>query len=177
MGEVTGIAQWLGDELTPPGPLRASHDVKAFCCGKSALDDWLRNRALKAEGKTARTYVVCKENTVVGYYALVTGAVERNQLPKKIIRNSPNHIAILVLARLAVDSRAKRAHIGSGLLKDALGRVVQASSIVGVRALLVHAKDEEAMAFYTRYGFAEFPIGTQTLFLPIETIVAGFLNS
>lgn len=173
MGEVKEIAQWLGDELTSPSPLKASHDLKAFCCGKSALDDWLRHRALKAEGKTARTYVVCKANSVIGYYALVTGAVERNRLPKKITRNSPNHIPILTLARLAVDTRAKGAHIGRGLLKDALGRVVQASSIVGVRALLVHAKDEEATAFYTRYGFVEFPIGTQTLFLPIETIVAG----
>jgi GNAT superfamily N-acetyltransferase len=174
VGDVTEIAHWLGGELTPPSPLKASHDVQPFCCGKPALDDWLRHRALKAEGKTARTYVVCKANTVVGYYALVTGAVERDQLPKKLTRNSPSHIPVLTLARLAVDARAKGQRIGSGLLKDALGRVVQASSIVGVRALLVHAKDEEAMAFYARYGFAEFPSGTQTLFLPIETIVGGF---
>jgi GNAT superfamily N-acetyltransferase len=173
MGEVTEIAQWLGCELTPPGPIKLTHDVKHFCCGKPPLDDWLRQRAIKAEGKTARTYVVCRSNSVVGYYALVTGAVKRDKLPKKLTRNTPDHIPILTLARLAVDSRTKKTGIGSGLLKDALSRVIQVSSIVGVRALLVHAKDDEAMAFYERFGFAEFPIGTQTLFLPIETIVTA----
>lgn len=173
MGEVTELAQWLGDELKPPSQLKATHDLKSFSCGKTPLDDWLRQRAIKAEGKTARTYVVCKSNIVVGYYALVTGAVSRDQLPKKITRNTPEQIPILSLARLAVDARAKGAGIGRGLLKDALGRVIQVSSIVGVLALLVHAKDEEAMGFYTHYGFAEFPIGTQTLFLPIETIISA----
>jgi GNAT superfamily N-acetyltransferase len=173
MGKVADVAEWLGGELSPPSPLKPSHELKLFSCGKAPLDDWLRQRALKAEGKTARTYVVCRANSVVGYYVLVTGAAQRDNLPKKLGRNSPNQIPILILARLAVDKRVARAGIGSGMLKDAFRRVVQVSSIVGVRALLVHAKDDEAIAFYSQYGFLEFPAGTQTLFLPIETITAG----
>lgn len=173
MGNVTEIAEWLGGELSPPSPLMPSHELKQFCCGKAPLDDWLRQRALKAEGKTARTYVVCRSNTVVGYYALVTGAEQRDKLPKKLHRNAPAHIPLMVLARLAVDKRVTRAGIGSGMLKDAFRRVLQVSSIAGVRALLVHAKDDEAMGFYSRYGFLEFPLGTQTLYLPIETIAAA----
>lgn len=173
MGNVTDIAEWLGGELSPPSPLKPSHDLKLFCCGKAPLDDWLRQRSLKAEGKTARTYVVCRGSVVVGYYALVTGAVQRDQLPKRLIRNSPDQIPVLTLARLAVDKRVARTGIGSGMLRDALRRVMQVSSIVGVRALLVHAKDDEAIAFYCRYGFVEFPVGTQTLFLPVETISAA----
>lgn len=173
MGKVTDIAEWLGGELSPPSPLKSSHDLKLFCCGKPALDDWLLQRAVRAEGKTSRTYVVSRGISVVGYYALVTGAVQRDQLPKKLTRNSPDQIPILTLARLAVDSRVSRMGVGSGMLKDALGRVMQVSAIVGVRALLVHAKDEDAMAFYGRFGFLEFPLGSQTLFLPIETIASA----
>lgn len=174
MGNITGIAEWIGGELAPPTPIRPSHDLKLFCSGKPPLDDWLRQRALKAEGKTARTYVVCRSNTVIGYYALVTGAEQRDKLPKKLARNAPEQIPLLTLARLAVDKRASGHGIGSGMLKDALGRVVQVSSIVGVRALLVHAKDEDAMKFYKKFGFVEFPLGAQILFLPIETIANAF---
>ena len=170
MGKVTDIAEWRGGELSPPSPLKSSHDLAPFSCGKPALDDWLRQRALKGEGKTSRTYVVSRGVSVIGYYALVTGAVQRNQLPKKLTRNSPDQIPILTLARLAVDSRVGGMGVGTGMLKDALGRVMQVSAIVGVRALLVHAKDDDAIGFYARFGFLEFPLGTQTLFLPIETI-------
>jgi hypothetical protein len=44
---------------------------------------------------------------------------------------------------------------------------------VGSRAVIVHAIDQNAMAFYIKYGFIEFPYGSQTMFLPIETITVG----
>jgi GNAT superfamily N-acetyltransferase len=159
--------------LTPPSPLKPEHDLKSFDCGKKPLDDWLRQRALKAEGITARTYVVCEGIRVVGYYTLVTGAVRREEAPKRLSRNSPVQIPVLLLARLAVHSGAARAGIGSGLLKDAMRRFVQVSTIVGVRALLVHALDDDAAAFYLKFGFVEFPAGSHTLFLPLETITSA----
>jgi GNAT superfamily N-acetyltransferase len=168
MGEIEGSGAF-----SSPSRLQPSHNVTLFSCGKPALDEWLRQRALKAEGKTARTYVVTRGSSVAGYYALATGAVQRDQLPKKLTRNSPEQIPIMILARLAVDRSAAGKGIGSGMLKDAFGRVMQVSAVVGVRALLIHAKDEDAMAFYSRFGFLEFPSGSQTLFLPIETINAA----
>jgi GNAT superfamily N-acetyltransferase len=77
---------------------------------------------------------------------------------------------LILIGRLAVDSGFQRQGIGPWLLKDALARALAASQIVGARAVLVQAIDEAAIAFYAKAGFIEFPSGTRTLFLPIETI-------
>jgi hypothetical protein len=45
--------------------------------------------------------------------------------------------------------------VGSGLLKDAMLRTLQAADIAGIRAFTVHAKDEEALAFYEYFGFQQ----------------------
>jgi GNAT superfamily N-acetyltransferase len=76
----------------------------------------------------------------------------------------------MILGRLAVDRAYQRVGIGSSLLMDALQRTLQVSTQVGVRAVLVHAIDENAKAFYAAYGFVEFPSGTRTLFLALESI-------
>jgi GNAT superfamily N-acetyltransferase len=94
-------------------------------------------------------------------------------MPRKIRQGIPDPTPVVILGRLAVDRRYKGQGFGKGLLKDALQRVVGASTTVGVRAVLVHAIDPPAVAFYVKYGFIEFPSGSQTMFLPIETIAAG----
>lgn len=138
------------------------------------MDAWLKRRALKSEdARHARTYVVCQDEIVVGYYALVVGAVARSAAPGKLRRNAPDPIPVILLARLAVDTRCQGLAIGAGLLKDSLLRCVQASRIVGARAVLVHALTADAAAFYARFGFEEFPAGAQTLFLPMESIAAA----
>ncbi len=173
MGEVTQIAEALGAVLAAPTPLSKDHDVAKFSCGVPPLDDWLKNRALKAEGLTARTYVVCVGRQVVAYYSLATGAIVRAELPKRMQRNAPDNIPVMILTRLAVDTRCREQGIGKGLLKEAMLRALQVSEIVGVRALLIHAKDEIAGSFYKKYGFIESPLGALTFILPIETIAAS----
>jgi len=75
----------------------------------------------------------------------------------------------MVLGRLAVDKHYQGRGVGGGLLKDALLRTIQVSKQVGVRALLVHALDDAARKFYAAYGFREFPLGSRTLFLPLQS--------
>jgi len=173
MGEVTDIATALGGKLLPPSAITSGHDLTQFRCGNEPLDDWLRFRALKNEGRSSRTYIVSQGRTAVGYYCLSTGAEKRASVPSKITRNSPDPVPLILLGRLAVDLNHQGKGIGAGLLKDALQRVAQISKAVGSRALIVHAIDQKAMAFYIKYGFIEFPYGSQTLFLPIETITVG----
>jgi GNAT superfamily N-acetyltransferase len=171
MGKITNFPSAQTAEISPPCALGKHHDLTKFSCGKPPLDDWLRQRALKAEGATARTYVVCQGNTVVAYYSLATGSIQRERALKKLQRNAPDDIPVTILARLAVDSRYTGQAIGSHLLKEAIERTLQVAEIVGVRAMLVHAIDEDAAEFYKKYKFVEFPDGSQTLFLPIATIV------
>ena len=159
--------------LSAPEPLSADDDIGAFDCGNDLLNDWLRDQALRSEGRSARTYVVKDGARVAGYYCLATGGVAREGVPRKIRQGLPRLVPVIVLGRLAVDLRYQRLGIGRGLLKDALPRTLQVSREVDVRALLVHAIDDEAKAFYAAHGFIEFPARARTLFLPVEPIARG----
>ena len=172
MGKITPLPLPAGPELTPPSGIEKSHDTSKFFSGKDSLDDWLKHRALKSEGRSARTYVVCQKQTVVAYYCIATGAVSRDAAPPKVARNTPDPIPLMIIGRLAVDKHFERQGIGSGLLSDAFKRILQAADAVGCRAIIVHAIDDDAAGFYRRFGFIEFPNGTKTMFLPLETVQA-----
>lgn len=176
MGEVTQLPGRAEAALSAPVPINASqHDLTRFQCRHEALNDWLKIRAIKAEGASARTYVVCSGSQVVGYYSLVNGGVERDKAPSNLRRNMPDPVPAMLLGRLATDVSFERQGIGGGLLKDALLRTLQASKIAGLRALMVHAIDDDARAFYLARGFSEFPTDSRTLFLSIETIVKALV--
>lgn len=175
MGEVTAHpAAERGPKFQAPSIVTTTHDLSAFDSGKPDLDDWLRRKALKSDGQTARTYVVCVGNQVIGYYCLAAGGVQREVMPNaKLRRNTPIQVPVIILGRLAVDKNYRRQGIGSGLLKDALSRAIQASQAIGIRAILVHALDDDAVTFYKQYGFTECPVDHRTLILPIETAIAA----
>ena len=82
----------------------------------------------------------------------------------------------MILARLAVDLRQQGAGLGKALLKDALLRTAQAADIAGIRALLVHAKDEPARQWYLNWEFDPSPSDPFHLFLlmkDLKAILAG----
>lgn len=63
----------------------------------------------------------------------------------------------MVMARLAVATGQQGQGLGAGRVKDALLRTLQAAVIAGIRAFVVHAKDDEARAFYERYDLSPSP--------------------
>jgi GNAT superfamily N-acetyltransferase len=161
--------------LSAPVPLTAEHDLSTFDCGEAALNDWLRQRALRNESRFSRTYVVCEGNRVIAYFCISAGAVERAAAPGKVRRNAPDTIPVSVVGRLAVSRDHAGKGLGAGILADALRRIAVASQSIGIGAVLVHAKDEAAKRFYMRCAeFIEYPADSRTLFLPIETVVAAF---
>lgn len=133
---------------------------------KKALKNHKRNNT--------RVYVVCDDNNkVIGYYAIAMGSVQRESALSSLKRNSPNPIPMVVLARLAVDEGYKGRGIGVGLLKDCVLRSVHAMNVVGGAGILVHALDDEAKAFYKRFGFNESPIDAMTLMARVIDIEAS----
>jgi GNAT superfamily N-acetyltransferase len=161
--------------LSAPTPLTAEHDLSAFDCGEPVLNDWLRHRALKNESRFSRTYVVCEGQRVVGYFCISAGSVERGAAPGKLRRNAPDVIPVSVIGRLAVNRDHSGKGLGTDLLSDALRRIAQASQSIGIGAVLIQAKDEAAKRFYLRCAeFLEYPEDSRTLFLPIESLIAGF---
>jgi GNAT superfamily N-acetyltransferase len=154
-------------EPSAPQPLSSTHVCAEFDCGEPVLNDWLKQRALVNQASGARrTFVVADAGQrVLGYYALAAGAVAQREASGGIRRNMPDPIPVMVLGRLAVDRRAQGQQLGGALLKDAVLRCLRVAQDAGVRALLVHALNEEARAFYVHYGFAASPANPMTLML------------
>jgi GNAT superfamily N-acetyltransferase len=164
--------------LAPPEPLLPGHSIDSFDCGDPALNDWLKLRALKNESRFSRTYVVCDDDRVVGYFCISAGAVEREAAPGRVRRNAPDMVPVSVIGRLAVDVGYAGRGLGADLLSDALRRIALASQSIGIGAVLVQAKDEQARAFYLACAeFIEYPADSRTLFLPIDTVVAALARS
>ena len=158
-------------QWSAPAPLTAAHHVADFECGEATLDQWLKTRALRNEGRGAsRTYVVCADHQVVAYYCLATGSITSELAPGRIRRNMPEPIPVMVLGRLAVDLAWQRHSLGKALLRDAILRTIQVSEIVGVKALLVHALSDSAVRFYEANGFYPSPTNPKTLFLPLSEV-------
>jgi GNAT superfamily N-acetyltransferase len=156
--------------LVAPAVLTTAHRLDAFVCSDTSLTDWLRHRALKNHASGAsRCFVVCEGDSVVGYYALAAGSVEQARTPGNIRRNMPEPIPVMVLGRLAVHSGYAGLGIGAGLLKDAVLRSQRAAIDIGARALLCHAIDDAAKAFYLHHGFVASPVDALTVMLKLES--------
>lgn len=174
MGTVTPITPAVrAGTFSPPAPIRPEHQTGQFSCGKPPLDDWLKYRALKSEGRSARTYVVCAGDEVVGYYCLATGSVRLAEFPPKIAGDLPNPVPVILIGRLAVASSYQGMKIGKGLLRDALLRAVHVSQQAGCRAVMVHAIDADAAAFYSAFGFITYRDGERTFFMSMKQIAAA----
>jgi GNAT superfamily N-acetyltransferase len=155
--------------------LNASHALDAFDCGKEPLNRFLRRFALTNQrAGSTQTYVVCRsEREVAGYYSLAVGAVEPGDTPTRVSKGLARHpVPVMLLARLAVDKAEQGRGLGRALLKDALLRTAQAADIAGIRALLVHAKDDEARAWCKRFDFEPGPADPYQLFLLMKDVRA-----
>ncbi|EJK3485842.1 GNAT family N-acetyltransferase, partial [Salmonella enterica] len=153
--------------VTAPELLHEEHDLQQFDCGNDVLSDWLRRRAMKNQYLNAsRTFVICLECTkrVVGYYSIATGSVSHASLGRRLRQNMPDPVPVVLLGRLAVDECTKGHSFGKWLLNDAVTRISNLADQVGIKAIMVHAIDEQAKTFYEYFGFVHSPISPNTLF-------------
>ena len=108
---------------------------------------------------------------MLGYYSLGAASVEYDAATERMKKGLARHpIPVLLLARLAVDRSWQGRGLGAGLLLDALRRVVAAAEIVGIRAVLVHAKNDAARRFYEHFDFDPSPVDPLQLFLLVKEI-------
>jgi GNAT superfamily N-acetyltransferase len=152
--------------------LRSDHPISAFDGGQIDLNNWLQKFALQNQGANgARTYVGLAGAVVVGYYSLAVGQVEYEGAAPRLQKGLARHpIPVMLLARLAVHKEWQRQGVGQSLLRDAILRTVQASEIAGIRALVVHAKDEAARRYYQHFDFAPSPTDRLHLYALVKGI-------
>ena len=152
--------------------LRRDHRTEDFDCGKPPLNRFLTHYALQnQQANASQTYLALRGDDILGYYTLVFGEVAFDAAPERLKKGVARHpVPLMILARLAVSVTAQGHRIGAGLLKDAMLRTLQAADIAGLRALAVHAKDEEARRFYEHFDFMASPSDPMHLMAPLKDL-------
>ncbi|MEJ7894686.1 MAG: GNAT family N-acetyltransferase [Solirubrobacteraceae bacterium] len=163
---------------TPPQAYNsARHDVSDFQSDHEQLDRWLRHSAGQSQRRdAARTFVITGErDSVSGYYTTVVGELDhegaRDDVRRGMSKQFP--IPVALVARLAVDRRSQGCGLGALLLSDAALRILAAAENVAIRAVVVHAIDDRAAAFYRHFGFKPLAADPRTLMTTVRELRAS----
>lgn len=153
-------------------PLAATHRRDDFDCGDEALNDYLRRFARQQQERDfSRTYVAVAEDsaTIVGFVSVSAGQVGTTLFPEHL--KLPRYpVPVLRIGRLAVDRRAQGRAIGRDLMRFALKLALELAASVGIHAVVVDAKNDDARELYARLGFTPLRDAALSLFLPIATL-------
>ena len=158
----------------PVHKLSAADSVEFFDCDLSDLNQFLQRYALvNQKANSVQTYVCCKDGKVAGFYSLTVGSVKYEEAPHRVVKGLSRYpVPVMILARMAVDKTHQGKGLGRGLLKDALLRTLQVSDIAGIRALIVHAKNDAARQWYIEWEFEPSPTDPFHLFLMLKDLKA-----
>lgn len=142
-----------------PVLLAKHHELAGFDCGKAPLNDFLIKYALQNQASGgARTYVLTRGDRVIGYYSLAPASIAPEDAPARVMKGQGRYpVPVILMARFALDLKEQGKGYGKALFRDALRRALAGAEAIGGRAFLVHAKDEEARAFYARFGMEASP--------------------
>ena len=152
--------------------LRRDHPVESFDCGREELKRYLVRYAWQnQQAGAAQTYIGIVGEVIVGYHTLAVASVALKDAPERLTKGLAKHpVPVMLLPRLATDHRSQGKGVGKALLRDAMQRTLQAAEIAGIRALAVHAKDEEARRFYEHFDFVPSPTDPMHLFVLLKDV-------
>jgi ribosomal protein S18 acetylase RimI-like enzyme len=153
--------------------LGPAHARTEFSSGVEVLDRYFREQVTQDVRRRATAcYVALDVATakVAGYYTLAAASVALTDLPEPLAKRLPRYPAVPVarLGRLAVDQAYRGRQLGASLLWDAAMRALR--SEIAVYALVVDAKDDQAVRFYHHHGFASFGSLPRQLVLPLANL-------
>ena len=159
--------------------LGEKHDRESFRCGQDVLDRYLRTQASQDIRRRVSTCFVAIEiasGRLAGYYTIAAAGIPTPDLPSEVTKKLPRYPSLpaVRIGRLAVGTEFQGQGLGGALLADALVRVL--ASPPAVFALLVDAKDDNAVAFYRKHGFTPLTGHPRMLFLPVATAERCFLR-
>jgi GNAT superfamily N-acetyltransferase len=160
--------------------VETKNDLDRFDCGVPALDEWLSRFALSDRRAGASvTYVLERGSQIVAFYTLAPHTIEHESAPGRLGAGLPRQrpIPVILPARLGLDRSVQVTGLGGDLLKNALARCAAAADDIGGRAVVVHAKDAEAAAFYQRYGLVPLEQNPNHLFVLMKDLRASIRRS
>lgn len=146
--------------------------LEQFDCGVEPLNSFLKKYALKNDiNNIGKTFVNTDGTKVVGFVTLCSAQLAFEQMPKTYKTSNPKYpVPCIRIARLAVDVNVQKCGNGRKLLAFAIKKALLASINVGIKGIVVDAK-ESSKAFYEQYGFVLLPNMGLTYFLPIESVI------
>jgi len=153
--------------------LARHHNRKSFDCSVPPLNTYLQKQAMQhAKSGVSRTFVLADEkNNIQAYYSLSMGSINKSLLPKKLQKKFPHHpLPIVRLGRLAVDASYQGKGFGKRLLAHALHKCYLLSQEIGMVAVVIDAKDQQAKDFYLQFEFDSLPEQELTLWLPVGAL-------
>jgi GNAT superfamily N-acetyltransferase len=157
-------------------PLGPHHDRAAFSCGNTSLDDFIKTKARKENDLGYGAAFILIEDrspgTIAGYYTLSSHFILLEGIDAAARKRLPRYptVPATLIGRLARDLRFRGAGVGEFLLMDALHRALRSSGQVGSYAVTVDAIDDDATAFYTKFGFVPVLGENRRLYLPMALI-------
>ena len=156
-------------------PLGKQHDRKSFDCGEPSLNQYLHRYASQdIRRRVNRVFVASPPDAtqqVIGYYSLSAGGLDATDLPEEFRRRLPRYpVPVVLLGRLAVAKSHQGKGLSAILIADALQRIVQASRVMAVFAVIVDALNDRVAEFYQQFGFIPLPSQPLKLFLPMDSV-------
>jgi predicted N-acetyltransferase YhbS len=154
--------------------LNKSHNRQSFNCGNETLNQFLIRTARQHIQKgISRTFVLVdteEPKTIIGFFTLSICEVQTEKLPPRLAKKYPTKVPGVKLARLAVTQDWQRQGIGEILMLEGMQRALVIAENAGVIGLFVDAKDEQAKAYYQRYGFVSLLDTPLEVLLPLGTV-------
>jgi ribosomal protein S18 acetylase RimI-like enzyme len=151
--------------------LSATHDRLSFSSGAEPLDRYLREMATQDIKRRVSNCFVALDDTgaIAGYYTFAATSLPLTELSAEETKRLPRYALLPagLIGRLAVDRRCQRQRLGGALIMDAAARASRGDP--AIFALIVDAKDDNAVAFYEHHQFRRFSSRPQSLFLPLAT--------
>ena len=149
------------------------HDRSGFSCGIAALDDYLHQRAGQHQRDGIATTHVLTDDAqparILGFCALSAAQLHLSELQPADLKRLPAYpVPAMRMGRLAVSASEQGKGYGQLLLGHVVNLALSVRQTMGVRVLIVDAKDAQAAAFYERYGFRPTTSKALSLYLPIS---------
>ena len=146
--------------------------IESFSCGNEELDRFFkRNALINDQNGYGKTFILENNGEILGFFTLCSFSIKFDEYPKGDEERLPKYpIPCIKIARLAVDKRHQHQGYGKELLKQTFLRIISVSKTVGIRLVVVDAK-ESAVNFYTNYGFIPLENGKNTYYLLLDTLL------
>ena len=159
--------------------LSSEHRRDEFDCGEEALNRYFRTQVTQDIGRRiTNCFVIIESSTghLAGFYTLSAASVPLVDLPAEDIKRLPRYptLPAVRIGRLAVEAKFQGRGLGAAMLMNAVHRTLQDAA--AAFAILVDAKNDQAVAFYRKHQFRPLSSHPMTLFLPLATAQQALLN-